>query len=76
MAKAKEKAKKIVIPTIVYRENVNYLWKSIALVNAYIHCTYGDDENVVICNNSKLNDSAFRCTDKLHLLYAGTSILA
>ena len=54
VAKAKEKAKKIVLPTIVYREDVNQLWRSIDLVNAYIHYTYGDDENVIICDNSKL----------------------
>ena len=52
------------------------MWRSIDLINAYIHFTYGDDEDVIICDNSKLNDPAFRFTDKVHLSDAGTSVLA
>ena len=50
--------------------------ETIDLVNAYMFFTYGDDEKVVICDNSKLNDPTFRFQDKLHLSDAGTSILA
>ena len=76
VTKAKTKAKKIVIPTIVYREDIPNLWRSIDMVNAYIYYKYDHDNDIVIADNSKLRDSTFRCPDKLHLTDAGTSVLA
>ena len=73
---AKGKAKKVVIPTIVYREDVDGIRRSIDLINAYINYKYSGDEHVIICDNSKLNDPIFRFDDKLHLNEAGTSVLA
>ena len=76
VTKAKTKAKKIVIPTIVYREDIPNLWRSIDMVNAYIFYKYDHDNDIVIADNSKLKDATFRCPDKLHLTDAGTSVLA
>ena len=52
-----------------YRKDANYLWRFIELTNAYIHYTYGDDE-IIICDNSKLDDLAFWYTGMMHLLDA------
>ena len=76
VVKAKTKAKKVVIPTIVHREDIPNLGRSIDMVNAYIYYKYDLDNNIVIVDNSKLRDPTFRCPDKLHLTDAGTSVLA
>ena len=60
---------------MINREDVDHIWRSIDLINAYIYFKYDSDENVIICDNSKLYDSRFRY-DKLHLTDPGISILA
>ena len=58
MAKAKKKGEKVVLPTVIYREdsdNTQYVKRAINLINAYIF-TFNKDKDVVICDNTKLND--------------------
>ena len=50
--------------------------RPIDLINAYIYYKYDADDGVIICDNSKLNNTEFRFEDKLHLSDAGTSVLA
>ena len=79
VAKAKEKAKTVVLPTVIYQEDlddIQYAKRGIDLINAFIIFTFSEDKDVVICDNSKLNDPNFRFEDKLHLSDTSTSVLA
>ena len=37
---------------------------------------YRDDQRILICDNTNLNDSKFRRTDGIHLTDHGTAVLA
>ena len=74
--KALSKAKKVVVGTIVGREDENDLKYKIDLINANTKYTYRENERVFICDNDNLRDPKFRWTDKLHLNDHGTAVLA
>ena len=76
ISKAKKKAKKVVISTVVYREDVQNIRRPIDLINAYFYYKYDADDDVIICDNSKLNSAEFRFEDHLYLNDAETSVLA
>ena len=74
--KALTKAQKVVVNTIVNREDIQHVGVKAELVNARIKYMYLNHENVLVCDNRNLNDSKFRVRDGLHLTTHGTSILA
>ena len=74
--KALTKAKKIVLPTIVAREDKQGIWKPIDVVNAHIRYMYEGSDRVVVCDNYALDDTKYRWEDHLHLNDNGTSQLA
>ena len=76
VSKALAKAKKIVISTIVQRDDDKQLKAKAELVNAYIKYTYAENSNVIICDNFNLRDEKFREQDGIHLTPHGTSVLA
>ena len=76
IAKALTKAQKVVISTIVSREDEKQIGAKAELVNAHIKYKYINDKNVIICDNQNLNDGKFRVNDGLHLTPHGISVLA
>ena len=74
--KALTKAKKVVLSTVVAREEKRDIQYKIYGINANIMYKYRENERVLICNNSNLNDENFRRTDKLHLNDHGVAVLA
>lgn len=76
VTKALTKAQKVVISTIIRREDEKQIGVKAELVNAHIRYKYVDDENVIICDNHNLYDSKFRVNDGIHLTTHGTSVFA
>ena len=76
VTKALTKAQKVVVSTIVNREDKQHVGVKAELVNAHIKYTYLNHENVIVCDNRNLNESKFRVRDGLHLTPHGISILA
>ena len=76
VSKALTKANKVVISTIIMREDVVDIDLKVNLVNAHIKMKYKRNDNVVVCDNYKLDDPTFRKVDKLHLNDNDVSILA
>ena len=74
--KALQKSEKVVISTIVAREDDEELKSKIDLINATMQHTYLDHENIFICNNINLHDKKFRWKDGIHLTEHGTAVLA
>ena len=74
--KALTKAKKVVISTIVNREDKKDIGVKAGLVNAHIKYHYINHENVIVWDNHNLNDRKFRLRDGIHLTPHGTSIFA
>ena len=65
--KALEKAEKVVLSTIIRREDVKDIDLKGNIVNAYMISKYIRNERVIICDNYKLYDSDLREDDKIHL---------
>ena len=76
VSKAVTKADKVVLSTIIRREDVEDIDLKADVVNAFMQLKYKRNENVVVCDNYKLYDSQFRKGDKLHLNDDGTPIFA
>ena len=74
--KALTKTKKLVVSTIIAREDQDNLKTKINLINANLMHTYMEDERIYICDNSNLGDGKFRWKDGIHLTQHGTSLLA
>ena len=70
------KARKVIICTMIAREDEEMLSMKANLVNENIKCRYMNEPNVVICNNENLNDDKFRVDDGVNLTPHGTSLLA
>ncbi len=76
ISKALTKADKVVVSTIIRREDILDIDLKADMVNAYINLKYKRNDDVVICDNYRLYDTMFRREDKLHLTDDGVSILA
>ena len=74
--KALRKADKVVISTIIRREDVEDIDLKANTVNLEILKKYRREENVVICDNHKLYESYYRIRDKLHLSKDGIPVFA
>ena len=70
------KANKVVVNTIVNREDKRDIGAKAELVNAYVKYHYINNENVIVCDNDNLRDRKFRLPDGIHLTQHGTSIFA
>ena len=73
--KAVRKARKVVISTIVNRDDDPVTNAKAEAVNAGIRFKLMNKTNVSICTNENLKDRKFRC-DKIHLTDRGVSRLA
>ncbi len=76
VSKAVTKADKVVLSTIIKREDVEDIDLKADLVNAHTKLTYKRNADVVVCNNYKLDDCRLRKDDKLHLNDNGVKIFA
>ena len=76
VSKALTKADKVVLSTIIRREDIDDIDLKADLVNAHMILKYKRNENVVVCNNYQLYDGQFRKNDKLHLNDDGVRIFA
>ena len=76
VSKALTKAEKVVVSSVIRREDIVDIDLKADLVNAYVNLKYKRIENVVICDNYKLYDGRFRKQDKLHLNDDGTRLFA
>ena len=76
VTKALTKAQKVVVSTIIRRDDVKQIGAKAELVNAKLKYKYVDDDNVIICDNQNLYDSKFRLDDGIHLTPHGTSVFA
>ena len=75
ITKALTKAQKVVVSTIIRRDDVKQIGAKAELVNAKLKYKYVDDD-VIICDNQNLYDSKFRLDDSIHLTPHGTSVFA
>ena len=73
---ALSKAKKVVVSTIIARDDEYIIHLKGELINSIIKYNYINEGRVVICNNDNLNDNKFRVEDGIHLTPHGTSLLA
>ncbi len=76
VSKAVTKADKVVLSTIIRREDIDDIDLKADLVNAHIKLKYKRNEDVIICDNYALYDTIFRKEDKLHLNDDGVKIFA
>ena len=76
VSKAVTKAEKVVLSTIIRREDEEDIDLKADFVNAYMKLTYKRNEDVVVCDNYKLYDGRFRKDDKIHLNDDGVPIFA
>ena len=74
--KALTKADKVVISTIVNRDDIVDINLKVNSVNCFMLLTYTRNENVIVCDNSTWYHRDFHTADKLHLSEEGTSALA
>ena len=74
--KACTKAKKVVISTIVDRDDDETVKMKVELINASIKFNYLRNPKVFICDNRNLSDEKYRIQDGIHLTPRGTSLLA
>ena len=74
--KAAMKAKSVVIPTVVKREDDERINMMADVINANIKYVYMNNPKVVVCDNENLRDRKFRNYDGIHLTPHGTSVLA
>ena len=74
--KASTKAKKVIVSTIVKREDREQYNIKVEVINANIKYAYMNNDKVLVCDNRNLNDSKFRVRDGIHLTPHGTSVLA
>jgi hypothetical protein len=74
--KALTKADKVVISTIVNRDDIVDINLKVNSVNCFMLLTYTRNENVIVCDNSTWYHRDFHTADKLHLTEEGTSALA
>ena len=64
--KALTKSKRIVLSTIVNREDDNELKMKIEVVNSNMKYTFRNNNQVFICDNTNLSDEKFRWKDGVH----------
>ena len=76
VSKALSRCEKVVVSTIIRREDVEDIDLKADLVNAHVILKYKRNESVIVCDNFKLYDSKFRNNDKLHLNDDGVPIFA
>ena len=74
--KALTKAEKVVVSTIVNRNDIADINLKVNTVNASLLLKYTRDESVIVCDNSTWYHRDFHIADKLHLNDEGTSALA
>ena len=74
--KACSKAKKVVVNSIVSRDDNDTVKIKAEMINATIKFKFLDNQRVVICDNKNLDDSKYRTRDGVHLTQRGTSLLA
>ena len=76
VSKALSKAEKVVISSIVNREDIDDIDLKVNSVNAFILLKYKRNESVIVCDNSVLNHRDFREADRLHLNEDGVPVFA
>ncbi len=76
VSKALTKAEKVVVSTIIRREDIVDIDLKADLVNAHVILKYKRIEKVGICHNYKLYDGRFMNQDKLHLNDNGIRLFA
>ena len=74
--KCLSKSEKVVISSIINREDDDTLGVKAEIVNANLKYRYLNNTNVLICNNDNLYNRKYRTEDKLHLSDHGTSLFA
>ena len=70
------KSTKIVLSTIVAREDIQNSKDKIDLINANMKYRHRENERIFTCDNANLNDEKFRWEDGIHLTKHGISVLA
>ena len=76
VTKAASKTDKVIISSIVGREDDLEINMKAEVLNASLKFMFLNDPKVIICDNSNLRDKKFRDRDGLHLTTHGTSVLA
>ena len=71
-----EKADKVIISTIISRDDDPTMNAKADLVNANLKFKYLNNPKIFICNNDNLRDKKFRVEDGIHLNDHGTSVFA
>ena len=70
------KSDKVVVSSIINREDDDILGVKAEMVNANVKYRYINNPNVLVCNNDNLHNRKYRTEDKLHLSEHGTSLFA
>ena len=70
------KSDKVVLSSIINREEDDILGVKAEMVNANVKYRYINNPNVLVCNNDNLHHRKYRTEDKLHLSEHGTSLFA
>ena len=76
VTKAITKSEKVVVSTIIRREDIKDIGLKLNVVNDSLLWKYKDDDRVVTCDNYKLYNSGYRTRDKIHLNEHGIPIFA
>ena len=70
------KSDKVVVSSIINREDDDIKGVKAEMVNANVKYRYINNPNVLVCNNDNLHNRKYRTEDKLHLSEHGTSLFA
>ncbi len=76
VSKALTKAEKVVVSTIINRDDVEDIDLKLDSVNAFMKLKYKRNDSVIVCDNYKLRNSKFRNRDKIHLNDDGVKVFA
>ena len=76
VTKAITKSDKVVVSTIIRREDIKDIGLKLNVVNDSLLWKYKDDDRVVTCDNHKLYNSGYRIRDKIHLNEHGIPVFA
>ena len=76
VAKAATKANKVIISSIVCRDDNEMIKMKAEVVNANLKYAFLNDPKVIVCDNGNLRDKKFRGNDGIHLTPHGTSVFA
>ena len=71
-----EKTDKVVLSSVITRDDDKVIDATAELVNANLKFRYLGNSNVLVCNNDNLRDRKFRVGDGIHLTDYGTSVFA